>query len=167
MLFVVFQVGDDRYALGAGQVREVLPLVRIRALPRTPPAVAGIIDLRGTPVPVIDMTALLLGPPAQRRLSTRLVIVAYPVESGGCRLLALLAEKLTDTIRRTPEAFADAGIANPRTPYIDGVTSDARGLVQRIDISRLLPPMVRDVLLKPHADWPVHVDAEPSWSAER
>ena len=75
MLFLLFCLGADRYAIEAAQVSEVLPLITIKALPQAPPGVAGVINLRGAPVPVIDLSALALGRSASPWLSTRIVVV--------------------------------------------------------------------------------------------
>ena len=138
MLFLVFQVGGHRYAIDAGQVAEMLPLVAITAIARAPEEVAGVLIYRGTPVPVVDLSHLLEGRPAERRLSTRLVIVHYPDAKGGARLLGLIAEKATETIRREALEFVDSGVVTDRAPYLGSVAPDARGMVQRVDISRLL-----------------------------
>jgi len=61
MLFLVFQLNDDRYALDVSQVVEVLPLVRIRKMLRSPPGIAGTINYRGAHVPVVDLSELALG----------------------------------------------------------------------------------------------------------
>ena len=98
MLFLLFQLGQDRYALDAGQVTEVLPLVEIKQVPQAPPGVAGVFDFRGAPVPVIDLSQLALGRPAQRRLSTRLIVVHHRDEGGEQRLLGLIAEMATETV---------------------------------------------------------------------
>jgi chemotaxis-related protein WspB len=154
MLFLVFQVGAHRYAIDAGQVAEVLPLVAINAIARTPEEIAGVLVYRGAPVPVVDLSQLLEGRPAERRLSTRLVIVHYPLGKDGgkdggkdvgkdrakgeTRLLGLMAEKATETIRRDALEFVDSGVVNDRAPYLGSVAPDTRGMVQRVDIGRLL-----------------------------
>ena len=76
--------------------------------------------------------------PAERRLSTRLVIVHHPIGNGETRLLGLIAEKATETIRRDVLEFVDSGIVNDSAPYLGSVTQDSRGMVQRVDIPRLL-----------------------------
>jgi len=63
MLFLVFQLGPDRYAIEAAQVVEVLPLVNSKHIPRAPLGVAGVFDYHGTPVPLIDFTELAQGTP--------------------------------------------------------------------------------------------------------
>jgi chemotaxis-related protein WspB len=111
--------------------------------------VAGIFDCRGTPVPVIDLSQLALGRPAPRRLSTRLIVVRYPDQRGATHLLGLIAEKVTATFRREPSAFVDSGITNARASYLGKVTADEGGLVQRIEVSELLPMAVRELLFRP------------------
>ena len=146
MLFLVFQLGKDRYALDANQISEVLPVVDIKELPQAPPGVVGVFDLRGAPVPVLDLSQLALGSPAPRLLSTRLVIVHYPDDRGDTRLLGLILEKATETVRRDPTDFADSGITIDRALYLGPVATDTRGLLQRVDVSTLLPASAREVL---------------------
>jgi chemotaxis-related protein WspB len=146
MLFVLFRLGKERYALNAAQVAEVLPLVSIKHMPQAPPGVAGAFNYHGAPVPVIDLSELALGQPARTRLSTRIIVVQFPDAHGATRLLGLIAEHATETMRRDATDFVPAGITNDAVPYLGPVVSDARGLVQRIEVNQLLPASVRDVL---------------------
>lgn len=148
MLFLLFELGRDRYALDARQVAEVLPLVDITAVPQAPPAVAGVFNYRGAPVPVIDVSQLTLGRPSARRLSTRIVLVHYPDATGRSRLLGLIAERATQAVHRDESDFVASGVTTDGAPYLGPVATDARGLVQRLDASTLLPPSVRDVLFQ-------------------
>ena len=66
MLFLLFELGQDRYALDVRQVAEVLPLVEFKRIPQAPPFVAGLLNYRGDPVPVIDLSQLTLSRPAER-----------------------------------------------------------------------------------------------------
>ena len=63
MLFVLCQIGVNRYALPASQVVEVLPLVRLMPLPQLAQGVAGVFNYRGQPVPVFDLSQFILGQP--------------------------------------------------------------------------------------------------------
>lgn len=148
MLFLLFQLGEDRYALEAGQVTEVLPLVSLKQIPQAPPAVAGVFDFRGQPVPVVDLSHMALGRPAHRRLSTRIILVHYSDAQGEPRLLGLIAERVTETIRRDPSDFVTTGVALDAAPYLGPVARDARGLIQRVEVAQLLTPAVRDLLFQ-------------------
>lgn len=148
MLFLLFELATDRYALDAGQVAEVLPLISIRQIPQAPPAVSGLFYFRGVSVPVIDLSQLMLGRPAQSRLSTRIILAHYPDYSGEMRLLGLIAEKVTATMRRDPSDFVASGVTNDNALYLGPVAADDRGLIHWVDVNKLLPPLVRDLLFK-------------------
>lgn len=148
MLFLAFQLGRDRYLLDVAEVIEVLPLVQWKTIPHAPPGIAGVFNFRDTPVPLVDLSALALGRPAAARLSTRIVLVRYPLATGESRLLGLVAENATETIRRDPGDFTSAGVATDAAPYLGPVARDAHGLLQWVAPARLLSPAVRDVLFR-------------------
>ncbi|BAL27275.1 chemotaxis protein CheW [Azoarcus sp. KH32C] len=151
MLFLLFQLGEERYVLDTASVAEVLPLVGMRPIPHAPPGLAGVFSWRGTPLPAIDLAQLILGRPARRRLSTRLILVDYPAEAGGPTRLGLIAEGVTETVRLDPADFTDAGPAVDAAPYLGPVANDGRGLVQRFELRHLLPTTWRGLLSAPEA----------------
>src|SRR5579862_5471780 len=135
MLFILFQLGADRYAIEATKVVEVLPLMQMKSIPQAPRGVAGVLNYRGEPLPVIDLSALALGRPAAQRLSTRILVV------DGCdgRRLALVAERANETLKRRREDFTDAGVHVKDAPYLGPVTREGAGFVQWVDPETLLP----------------------------
>jgi chemotaxis-related protein WspB len=137
MLLIVFQLGSDRYAIAARDIVEVLPMVALKEMPGAPRAVAGLMDYRGTAVPVIDLSELALQRPAARRVSTRLLMVTHSLPTGGHRLLALMAERATETITKDPSEFQSAGVQADGARYLGPVVTDARGLIQRVEIAAL------------------------------
>lgn len=148
MLFLVFRLDDDRYALDAAAIAEVLPMVALTPVPLAPAGVAGLFDHRGAAVPAIDLSALLLRRPARLALSTRIVLVRYPDGRAGDHLLGLIAERATGTLRADPSAFTQSGIDNAEAPYLGPVLADAEGLVQRVDARALLPAGLREMLFR-------------------
>ncbi len=146
MLFLLFQLGNDRYALEANRVVEVVPLLALKRLPQAPGGVAGIFNYRGCPVPAVDLTELTLGVPAAERLSTRIVIVRYPDATGRPRLLGLIAEHATETLRTDAGDFVDSGVKIGGAPYLGPVLMDGKGPVQWLHEERLLTEPVRDLL---------------------
>src|SRR5580765_2744872 len=75
MLFLLFQIGNDRYAIEAQQAIEVVPLVELKRLPHAARGVAGLFNYRGRPVPAIDLSELTSGRTSRECLSTRIIIV--------------------------------------------------------------------------------------------
>jgi chemotaxis-related protein WspB len=149
MLFLLFQLGQESYALEGSQVVEVLPLVGVKTLPHAPPGIAGVLNYHGAPVPVIDLSEMTLGRPAQRLMSTRIILVHYAGENGGKHLLGLIAERATETRRRDPDDFVASGVSHDGAAYLGPVAPDVRGFIQWIKVDKLLPPTVRGMLFQP------------------
>lgn len=146
MLFLLFQLGKDRYALQADRVIEVLPLVELKKLPGAPKGVAGIFNYRGQPVPAVDLSELTVGQAADARLSTRIVVVNYPDETGRSHPLGLIAEHATELIRRGREEFIEPGHKLGGAPYLGPVLMDKQGVIQCVHEQRLLSDHARDLL---------------------
>jgi chemotaxis-related protein WspB len=145
MLFLVFQIGNDRYALDAGGVVEVVPFLSLKRIPQAPKGVAGLFNYRGRPVPAVDLCDLTLGQPARVCLSTRIIIVKHPDASGENRLLGLIAEHATEMLRKDAREFADAGVGGG-APYLGPVIMDGKGVIRWLHAQRLLEPDMRDLL---------------------
>lgn len=150
MLFLLFQLGNDRFAIDTRGIEEVLPLVVVTPVPLAPLGVAGLFDHRGTAVPAIDLSALMLGRPARRLLSTRIVLIRYPAPAGAVAapLLGLIVEHATGMLRAEPGDFSASGIDHAATPYLGPVLADAHGLVQWVDTRALLPKELHDILFQ-------------------
>jgi len=146
MLFLLFKMGNDRYALDAGRVVEVLPLLALKQLPQSPHGFAGLFNYHGRPVPALDLCQLTVGQPAAERLSTRIILINCPDGRGGQRLLGLIAEHATEMLRRNPRDFVDPGFKSKDAPYLGPVLLDPKGAIQWIHEQNLLSEHVRNVL---------------------
>jgi chemotaxis-related protein WspB len=146
MLFLLFQLGENRYALEASRVVEVVPLLALQQLPQAPRGVAGIFNYRGRPVPAVDLAALTLGQPARECFSTRIIIINYPDDSGTNHLVGLIAEHATELLRKDAKDFADPGVKLGAAPYLGPVFMDGTSSVRLIYEQRLLPEPVRQLL---------------------
>ncbi|MBC3363348.1 chemotaxis protein CheW [Pseudomonas sp. SWRI154] len=146
-LFLVFCIGNERYALQATDVVEVLPRLSLKPIARAPSWVAGVFAWRGVVVPVIDLCALTFGQHAQARTSTRLVLVHYrPQAQQAAQVLGLILEQATDTLRCDPADFVPYGLDNRQAPYLGPVREDAQGMLQWVRVNDLLDESVRAVL---------------------
>ncbi|MGE8067869.1 chemotaxis protein CheW [Pseudomonas sp. NPDC089569] len=146
-LFLVFRIGSERYALQAVEVAEVLPRLPLKPIAHAPQWVSGVFAWRGSVVPVIDMSALTFGVPAQIRTSTRLVLVHYRAnEQAPMQLLGLILEQATDTLRCNPADFRPYGLDNRQAPYLGPVREDEQGLLQWVRVADLLEERVRALL---------------------
>ena len=138
MMLLLFTIGDDRYGLDVAQVVEVIPQVALRKMPRFPEHVAGLLNYHGKGVPVIDVLSLMCGRSSRAWLSTRIVLINYRTPTGGVHLLGILAERVTATVKLPKTAFSPAGVGCAEAPFLDEIAVDQHGMIQRIDIDKLL-----------------------------
>jgi chemotaxis-related protein WspB len=146
MLFLLFQLGSNRYALEASRIVEVVPLLALQPVPQAPKGVAGIFNYRGRPVPAVDLGALTLGHPASERFSTRIIIINYPDDRGANHLVGLIAEHATELLRKDAKDFVDLGVKLGSAPYLGPILMEGASSIQWIYEQRLLPEPVRHLL---------------------
>ena len=146
MKLLVFHIGPDRYGLRLAAVQRVLPLMELKRLPLAPPAVAGLMNLHGRTVPVIDLARLGGGAPSAEHVDTRIVVVDYTAPEGTVHALGLLAERVLGVQDVDQHALADSGVQ--AAPFLGEVAGDSAGIVQLVEPERLLPPDLRAALFQ-------------------
>jgi chemotaxis-related protein WspB len=146
MLFLLFQVGKDRYALEAARVVEVVPLLELKKIPQAPNGFAGIFNYRGRPVPAIDLCQMTTGQAAAERLSTRIIVVNCPDGRGGQRLLGLIAEQATEMLRKEAKDFVEPGFKLGSAPYLGPILLDPRGPIQWVHEQHLISEQVKELV---------------------
>ncbi|MEQ2006060.1 MAG: chemotaxis protein CheW [Limisphaerales bacterium] len=138
MLFLVFQVGADRFALEAARVMEVLAMVELQKIVGAPAGTAGEFVYRGESVPVLDLCLLTLGRPSNLRLSTRVILLKHEPQPGVTKPLGLIAEHATELAQKNLGEFTSVG---------DGLAApDPRGRLRLLQLDKLLTPELRDLL---------------------
>jgi chemotaxis-related protein WspB len=147
MRLLVFHIGADRYGLALPVIRRVLPLMALKGVPGAPDAVAGLMNLHGSSVPVIDVARIGGGAPAARHVDTRIVLVDFTGPGGTVHALGLMVERVQGVQHVDDEALAPAGVL--AAPFLDRVAGDAQGIVQLVDPDRMLPDALRAILFQP------------------
>ncbi|TCK18898.1 chemotaxis-related protein WspB [Thiogranum longum] len=146
MLMLLFQLGNSRYAIPAHEVVEIASMVELDPLPMTPGYIAGLFNYRGQHVPVMDLCQLLNKRACSNLITTRMILVNFPLTNGGTRILGLLAERVTETLRIDEQDFTDTGISIPEAPFIGRAAHSDQGLVQQLSITELVPADVQSQL---------------------
>jgi len=138
-LFLLFAAGAQLYAMESTRVVEVIPRVSLRPVVNHAHHIAGMFSYRGVVVPVVDLCLLIHGQPCGGLLSSRIIMVSSLGEADTPpSTLGLLAEGVTDTLSLPPAAFQAGGLGNENRPYLAGLALDERGMVQLLDLERLL-----------------------------
>ncbi len=135
---VVFSVANDRYALPVADLIEVLPLLKLKQMPQTPAWVAGLMNYRGSPVLVIDINSMMIGKPCQAIVSTRILLTPVRRKDGIEKILGLMAESVTGTVKILPETLRSSEIWNSDAPYLGLLALHEGEILQIIHADKLL-----------------------------
>ncbi len=138
MKVLVFHIGSDRFGLPLAGVHRVLPAARLTPLPGAPDWVAGLLDLHGAPVPVLDLSRMAGLSPDAVRHDTRILLLDYVLPGGAVRPLGLQAAHVIG-VHEVPDAqFGPAGVA--AAPWLGPVASTGAGMLQLVTGASLLTP---------------------------
>ncbi|MYM28915.1 chemotaxis protein CheW [Duganella sp. CY15W] len=80
--FLSFMLGQDMFAMGILAVREILEYAGVTPVPQMPPAICGVINLRGTAVPVLNLARRLDREPSPIGKRTCIIVVEADGEEG-------------------------------------------------------------------------------------
>jgi purine-binding chemotaxis protein CheW len=130
---LVFALGEHRFALAASSVVEVVRVVASAALPGAPAIVEGVINVRGTLVPVLDIHARFGVPPISVDPEQHLIIAR-----AGRRTVALHVDRALDLITVAEDAVEAVEHVAPGTPLVAGVARLPDGVLVIQDLDRFL-----------------------------
>jgi purine-binding chemotaxis protein CheW len=133
MHLLTFDLGGIRCALPAADVREVVRAVSILPLPNAPEAVEGVINVRGTLVPVLDLRRRLRLPAKPVALSDHLVLVR-----AGDREVAVRVDRAIAVVAAGAEQVEATGADIPTAPFVTAVGKLTDGLILVHDLRRFL-----------------------------
>lgn len=135
-LFLGFSVGDQAYSTEVSLIKEILKIPRIFSLPKVPAFVKGVIDLRGSILPLIDLKERLgLGSVS---LKKGRVIVMIP----GNRPIGLLVDTVVEVFRTVPKEIKPPPemFNQPHLKFIRGMVRVGEQLYLILNPKELLTP---------------------------
>lgn len=138
--YLSFQLAGEEFAFGILRVKEILEYDTLTRVPNAPPAVRGVINLRGAVVPVVDL-AMLFGLPATTVTKRSCVIIVEVRVDDQELVMGILADAVNQVIELAPDAIEPppAFGSRVRVEYLIGMGKvDARKFVLVLDIDRLL-----------------------------
>lgn len=132
-----FRVGGQDYSVDIMSVREIRGSAKATSLPHAPPFVKGVINLRGTVLPILDLSARLgleMGQDAERNV----IIV---VDLGG-RTAGLMVDAVSDILAIPVEdmqAPPDLAADESRT-FVSSLTIVDGRMIRILDLEAVMPP---------------------------
>jgi purine-binding chemotaxis protein CheW len=141
MEYLTFSLAGDEYAVELLRVREIVEFVEPVRVPSSPPAIRGVVNLRGSLVPVADLAAKFGLAPVSPTSRTCLAIVEV-LGWGAPLAIGFIAETVNDIVAlsaediETPPPFG----TRIRLDFLRGVGKSQGRLVLVLDLDRVLSP---------------------------
>jgi purine-binding chemotaxis protein CheW len=143
---LIFALGSEEFGIQVLNIKEIIGMQEITAVPKMPPHVKGVINLRGQVIPVIDLS-LKFTLPSQEYTDRTCIIVVRSQTASGDRLMGAIADGVTEVLTisaQDVEASPDFGNGSP-VPYLLGMAK-VRGKVKLLlDINEVFST---DALIK-------------------
>ena len=136
--YLTFKLDEEVFALDISKVREVLDYTNITKVPRTPEYMRGVINLRGSVVPVVDMRLKFGMTMTERSVNTCIIIVEVDLE-GEKTILGALADSVQEVLDLDPESIEPAPKIGTRlnTDFIMGMGKRDAKFIIILDIDRV------------------------------
>jgi len=137
--YLTFTLADEEYGIGILKVKEIIGMLPVTAVPKTPEFVKGVINLRGKVIPVIDLR--LRFAIEGRRYTDRTCIIVVEVEGqSGQVLIGIVVDAVSEVLNiasgeiELPPAFG----TRLNTDYILGMAKLDGRVKILLDIDRVL-----------------------------
>ena len=138
-VYLTFRLENEMLALEVSRVREVLDICAITRVPRTSDYMRGVINLRGTVIPVIDLRLKFGLAKTESTIDARIVVIDLHL-NGADTVVGLL----TDSVHEVIDIAIDQIDSSPRigtrwrTEYIRGIGKYEEQFILLLDIDRVL-----------------------------
>jgi len=137
--YLTFRIGEEDYGVKILSVQEIRGWEAVARVPNTPDYIKGVLNLRGTTVPVIDMRLRMeLADPKYD--STTVLIVLRAEINGDERIASLVVDNVSDVmnargdaIKKTPD-FGD----RVNTEFINGLVDVGGKMVMLFDVDNFM-----------------------------
>jgi purine-binding chemotaxis protein CheW len=139
--YVTFSLMREEYALAIQHVREIIEYERVTSIPSMPPVVRGVINLRGSVVPAVDLPVKFGFPETPLGVGTYIVVVDLVWSGESVRLGLLTSElgRVIDVAAGDIKPVPDFG-TRIQSEYLRGVGQIDGRFVLFLDTDRLLSP---------------------------
>ena len=137
--YLTVSLAGEEYGIGILKVKEIIGMMNITPVPRTPEFVKGVINLRGKVIPVVDLRLRFVLEAAPYTERTCIIVVEV-AGSGGSVMMGIVVDAVSEVLN-----IRGADIENTptfgvklNTDYILGMAKAAGGIKILLDIDRVL-----------------------------
>ncbi len=134
MQLVSFKLGGETFGIEITKIREIILVGEITRVPETPPYVKGLINLRSTVIPVIDLRARFSLAESELTADSRIMVLHV-----GSRTIGIVVDSVNEVLRVTREQISPAPptVASAGNDYMTGLVRLKEDLLILLDVDRL------------------------------
>ena len=136
--YLTFKLDDEVFALDITKVREVLDFTTVTKVPCTPEFMRGVINLRGSVVPVVDLRLKFGMTKTEKTVNTCVIIVEVAVDSETT-VLGALADSVQEVMDLEPDHIEPAPKIGTRlnTEFITGMGKRDSAFIIILDVDKI------------------------------
>ena len=136
--YLTFKLEDEVFALDITKVREVLDFTVVAKVPETPDFMLGVINLRGSVVPVVDMRLKFGMSRTEKTVNTCIIIVEIEID-GETTILGALADSVQEVMDLDPDQIEPPPRIGTRlkTRFIKGMGKRDDNFIIILDIDKV------------------------------
>src|ERR1035441_8972297 len=136
--YMTFKLGNELFAIGVSQVREVLEVSQITRVPAAPPYMRGVVNVRGQATPAVDLRMKFGLPAVADTVNSRIIVMELQLD-GEATVLGGIADSVHEVIELDP------GNINPppriamrwRSEFIQGMGKRGDDFIIILDIDEV------------------------------
>lgn len=138
--YLTFDLGDEHYGLEILRVQEIVGLLAVTRVPRLPAHVAGVVNLRGRVIPVIDLRVAFGLPDTAVSERTCIIVARIFREDGSEVVMGVIVDEVSDVVDLSADSVGETPEFGSEidTSFIKGVGRIDERVVLLLDIDRVL-----------------------------
>lgn len=135
MQLVSFRLAQEEYGIEITRVREIILMGEITRIPQTPPYVKGLINLRSTVIPIVDLRLRFGLEEDELTDESRIVVV-----NVGTKTIGIIVDAVSEVLRVSKEQIAPPPptVAGLGREYLTGLVKLDDRLLILLDIDKIL-----------------------------
>ncbi len=137
--YLTFVLADEHYGVDILRVQEIKGWAPVTRIPNTPEYLRGVLNLRGTIVPIIDMRMRFDLENAEYTALTVIIVLSVRTEDGE-RIIGVVVDSVSDVLNVRQEEIKptpDFG-SGIDTDFLDGLATAGDNMVMLLDVDKMM-----------------------------
>jgi purine-binding chemotaxis protein CheW len=138
--YLTFSLKEEEYGIEILKIKEIIGMMTVTQIPKTPPYVKGVINLRGKVIPVVDLRLRFSMEESEYTERTCIVVVDIRHGSGRDFLIGIVVDAVSEVLNIKEAEIEETPNFGTKldTDYILGLAKTAGGVKILLDIDQVL-----------------------------